>query len=82
MNKIRRPKSYSLHWQLQDIGCGQFRFSMNVSLNLAKRKTPIDSKAYTQRASSKLSHIYIDKLARYSCILFTVIVERSSRIEK
>ena len=42
----------------------------------------MDTKAYTQSPSSKLSRIDIGKLARYSCTLFTVIVESSSPIEK
>ena len=42
----------------------------------------MDPKAYTQSPSSKLSCIDIGKLARYSCILFTVIVQNFSPIEK
>ena len=42
----------------------------------------MDTKVHTQSASSKLSHIDIGKLARYSCILLTVIVQSSSPIEK
>ena len=42
----------------------------------------MDTKAYTQSPSSKLSRIDIGKLARYSCILLTVIVQSSSPIEK
>ena len=42
----------------------------------------MDTKAYTQSPSSKLSCMDIGKLARYSCILFTVIVQSSSPIEK
>ena len=42
----------------------------------------MDTKAYTQSPSSKLSRIDISKLARYSCILLTVIVQSSSPIEK
>ena len=42
----------------------------------------MDTKAYTQSSISKLSRIDIGKLARYSCILLTVIVQSSSPIEK
>ena len=42
----------------------------------------MDTKAYTQSPSSKLSCIDIGKLACYSCILLTVIVQSSSPIEK
>ena len=42
----------------------------------------MDTKAYTQSPSSKLSRIDISKLACYSCILLTVIVQSSSLIEK
>ena len=42
----------------------------------------MDTKAYTQSPSSNLSRIDISKLARYSCILLTVIVQSSSPIEK
>ena len=42
----------------------------------------MDTKTYTQSPSSKLSRIDIDKLALYSYILLTVIVQRSSPIEK
>ena len=42
----------------------------------------MDTKAYTQSLGSKLSCIDIGKLARYSCILLTVIVQSSSPIEK
>jgi hypothetical protein len=42
----------------------------------------MDTKAYTQSPSSKLSRIYIGKLTRYICILLIVIVPSSSPIEK
>ena len=42
----------------------------------------MDTKAYTQSPSSKLSRIDISKLAHYSCILLIVIVQSSSPIEK
>ena len=42
----------------------------------------MDTKAYTQSPSSKISRIDVSKLARHSCILLTVIVQSSSPIEK
>ena len=82
MNKIRMPQSL-----VPDVACFVNLLWMHLISNecFTERTLKIysmDTKTYTQSPSSKLSRIDIDKLALYSYILLTVIVQRSSPIEK
>ena len=82
MNKIRMPQSLVPDVVLF-VNLMQIHPKFNECFTEPILKIySMDTKAYTQSPSSKLSRIDIGKLARYSCILLTVIVQSSSMIEK